>query len=115
MTKQQMIDLCLQYPQSYEDYPFDPTTTLIRHEGNKKMFALIDHLHDRLHITLKCDPVRAEILRNMYEDVIPGYHFNKKHWNTVFLNGDVPFDEICELINHSFDLTKPKQKNPAKS
>ena len=57
MTKQELIDYCLTFTAAYEDYPFDDTTTLIRHSTNKKMFALIDHLHGRLHVTMKCEPL----------------------------------------------------------
>lgn len=108
MEKQDVINLCLTLPDTYEDYPFDETTTLIRHTTNKKMFALIDHLHGKLQITLKCDPLKAEILRGAFESVIPGYHMNKKHWNTVYVEGDVPYDEIEDMIAHSYDLVKPR-------
>jgi len=110
MTKQALIDYCLTYPAVYEDYPFDETVALIRHSGNKKMFALIDHLNGRLQTTLKCDPMKSDILRNHFESVIPGYHMNKQHWNTVYIDGDVPMDELQDMIQHSYDLTKPKQK-----
>ena len=89
MTKQDVIDYCLSYPETYEDYPFDETTTLIRHHENKKMFAIVDHLNGKLQATLKCEPLKAEILRSTYESVVPGYHTNKQHWNTVFVDGDV--------------------------
>jgi hypothetical protein len=56
MTKQDLIYHCLTYPATYEDYPFDETTTLIRHNANQKMFALIDHLNGKLQVTVKCDP-----------------------------------------------------------
>ena len=110
MTKQELIDYCLTYPSVYEDYPFDETTALIRHNANKKMFALIDHLDGRLHATLKCEPLKADILRGHFKSVIPGYHMNKQHWNTVYIDGDVPKYELYDMIQHSFDLTKPKQK-----
>ena len=110
MTKQELIDYCLTFAGTYEDYPFNETTTLIRNIENKKMFALIDYLNGRLHITLKCDPFRADFLRNVFESVTPGYHMNKEHWNTIYIEGDVPKDELYEMIKHSYDLTKPKQK-----
>lgn len=114
MTKQDLIDYCLTFPAVYEDYPFDDTTTLIRHLGNKKMFALVDHLNGKLHITLKCDPAKADFLRSVFESVAPGYHMNKQHWNTVYVDGDVPEDEIYAMIQDSFDLTKPKAKKGRK-
>ena len=110
MTKRELIDCCLTYPAAYEDYPFDETTALVRHSGNKKMFALIAERHGKLYINLKCDPVKADFLRQIYECVTPGYHMNKEHWNTVYIDGDVPKDELCEIIEHSYDLIKPKVK-----
>jgi len=108
MTKRDLIDYCLTYPAVYEDYPFDETTALVRHSGNKKMFALVDFLNGRLHITLKCNPIKADFLRQIFESVVPGYHMNKEHWNTVYIDGDVPESELNEMIQHSYDLTKPK-------
>jgi len=108
MTKQELIDYCLTFPAAYEDYPFDDTTTLIRHSGNKKMFALVDHLNGKLHVTMKCEPLKADFLRNAFESVTPGYHMNKIHWNTVYVDGDVPIDELYDMIQHSYDLIKPK-------
>ena len=108
MTKRELIDYCLTYPAVYEDYPFDETTALVRHSGNKKMFALVDFLNGRLHITLKCNPIKADFLRQIFESVVPGYHMNKEHWNTVYIDGDVPESELNEMIQHSYDLTKPK-------
>ena len=110
MTKRELIDHCLTFPSVYEDYPFDETTAIVRHRGNKKMFALVDYLHGRLHITLKCEPVRADFLRSVFECVTPGYHMNKEHWNTVYVGGDVSEQELYEMIQHSYDLTKPKIK-----
>ena len=110
MTKRELIDHCLTYPSVFEDYPFDEDAAVIRHEANKKMFALVGVLDGRLQITLKCDPDRADFLRGAYADVVPGYHFNKKHWNTVYTDGDVPEEEIFDLISHSFDLTKQKAR-----
>ncbi|MCL2199364.1 MAG: MmcQ/YjbR family DNA-binding protein [Defluviitaleaceae bacterium] len=109
MTKQEIIDFCLTFAGAYEDYPFDPTSTVMRHSGNKKMFALVDHLWGELQVTVKCDPMQAEILRGAFEGVIPGYHFNKKHWNTVYVEKDVPPDEVWEMIRHSYELIRPKR------
>ena len=114
MTKRELIDRCLTYPAVFEDYPFDEDSAVLKHGANKKMFALVGVLDGRLQITLKCDPDRADFLRGVYGDIIPGYHFNKKHWNTVYLGGDVPEDEVFELIQHSFDLTKPRVRSIVK-
>ena len=114
MTKREIIDHCLTYPAVYEDYPFDETTALIRHNGNKKIFALVDHLNGRLQITLKCNPDKADFLRQIYACVTPGYHMNKEHWNTVYLENEcegaplMPEEQLYDMIQHSYDLTKPK-------
>ena len=115
MTKQDLIGYCLTFPAAYEDYPFDETTALIRHVSNKKMFALVDYLHERLQITLKCDPMKADFLRSVFESVTPGYHMNKLHWNTVYIDGDVPEDEIYSMIQDSYDLTRPKVRKGRKT
>ena len=110
MTKRELIDHCLTYPAVYEDYPFDKTktTAVIRHTGNKKMFALISHKDEKLYINLKCDPIKADLLRSIFKSVTPGWHMNKEHWNTVYIGGDVPEQELQDMIRHSYDLTKPK-------
>jgi predicted DNA-binding protein (MmcQ/YjbR family) len=69
-----------------------------------KMFALIAEGKDPVRLSLKCDPVLAATLREKYETVLPGYHLNKKHWNTVILTGQLPWEEIQGLIRHSYNL-----------
>ena len=115
MTKRELIDYCLTLPAVYEDYPFDEVAAVMRHKVNKKMFALIAHMNGRLYINLKCEPMRADFLRSVFESVIPGWHMNKVHWNTVFIDGDVPEDDLYGMIEHSYDLIKPKAKSKAKS
>ena len=115
MTKRKLIDFCLALSGVYEDYPFDGKTsksddgtwTVMRHMGNKKSFAHIYERNGKLCINLKCEPFRADFLRGVYADLVPGWHMNKTHWNTVYVGGDVPMDEIYNLINHSYDLVKP--------
>ena len=113
MTRQEIIDYCLTFPAAYEDYPFDDSSepgawTAMRHRTNKKTFAFIAVHKGRLIANLKCDPFEADFLRQEYEDVTPGYHMNKQHWNTITLGGDVPDDELKRMIQHSYDLIKPK-------
>jgi carbonic anhydrase len=93
-----------------EDYPFDETAAVIKHSGNKKMFALIAHMDGRLYINLKCEPFKADFLRSVFQSVVSGWHMNKTHWNTVYIDGDVPQEEVFEMIQHSYDLVKPKAK-----
>lgn len=110
MTKRDLIDLCLEMEDSYEDYPFDEVTAVMRHKTNKKMFALVGTLDGRLYVNLKSIPAKADFLRKVYHDIIPGYHMNKTHWNTIYIDGDVPIEEIKAMIADSYDLIKPKRK-----
>jgi len=112
-SRQEIIDFCLTLPAAYEDYPFDKIEdigvwTVMRHSANKKTFAMIYERHGKLCINLKCDPFEAEFLRQIFVNVTPGYHMNKTHWNTVNIGGDVPDDELRRMIEHSYDLIKPK-------
>ncbi len=109
MEKEDIIAYCLGLEGVYEDYPFDGSTTAMRHEGNKKTFAFLIVARGRLHLNLKCEPMRSEILRQHYKGVIPGYHMNKEHWNSVFLDEDVPDDAIQGMIAMSYELTRPKR------
>jgi len=69
-----------------------------------KMFALIREKKEPVQLSLKCDPALAETLRQQYESVLPGYHLNKKHWNTILLTGQLSWEEVQDLILHSYDL-----------
>ena len=119
-TRQELIDYCLSFPLAYEDYPFDDIAddnrwAVMRHKANKKIFAMI-YERNGLCINLKCDPSRADNLRMVFKSVTPGWHMNKEHWNTVYIgtggscDSDVPGDELREMIEHSYDLIKPKIK-----
>jgi len=110
MTEKELIDYCLTYEAAFLDYPFDETTAVIKHSVNKKMFALVSRHHGRVHISLKCDPLKAEILRENYNSVEPAYHMNKKHWNMVYMEDgdDVSLEELYDMVSDSYDLVKPK-------
>ena len=115
MTRQELIDFCLAFPGAYEDYPFDNIAdagawTVMRHRANKKSFALIYERNKKLCINLKCDPFEADILRQAFKDVIPAYHMNKVHWNTVLMGGDVSASELKYMIEQSYGLIKPKMQ-----
>lgn len=86
-----------------EGFPFDEMTLVFKLRD--KIFAILpyEHSDEAPRISLKCDPALAEILRNTYDAVQPGYHLNKKHWNTVIVDGSIPQDEIYEMIDHSYD------------
>lgn len=92
----------LSKPESIEDYPFDDHTPVFKVQG--KMFALLSKYEGRLLLNLKCDPDHAIELRDVFSDVIPAYHMNKRHWNSLILNGDLPIGEIQRQIDHSYAL-----------
>lgn len=101
----------MQKPAAVEEFPFDSVTLVIKVSG--KMFALIGTNDDPLRINLKCDPAKAEILRELNPAIIPGYHMNKRHWNTVLLDGSLPDAEIFAMIDESYQLVVqglPKSK-----
>lgn len=107
-THKEIEDYLLSFPNTWLDYPFGEGTSVykIGHEetGGGKMFALIADNSKPLKLSLKCDPILAEKLRETYETVLPGWHLNKKHWNTIICTGQVPDDELKGLITHSYNL-----------
>lgn len=92
----------LSMPNAKLDYPFGEDVAVYKTDG--KMFALIAEKSSPVRISLKCDPKLAELLREKYESVMPGYHLNKKHWNTIVLAGQLNMEELKPLIEHSYDL-----------
>lgn len=94
-------DFCLSFNGTSESFPFDTDTLVFKVMG--KMFALTN-VEIFESINLKCDPARAVQLRDEYEEIIPGWHMNKKHWNTVRVDGQLGDELIRELITHSYDL-----------
>jgi predicted DNA-binding protein (MmcQ/YjbR family) len=99
-------DYCISRKGATESFPFGDDTLVFK--VNNKIFALVN-LDGELSINLKCDPAFAIELREKYPSVTPGYHMNKKHWNTVNLDGTVPDKEVCSWIDHSYNLlTKQK-------
>ncbi len=121
MNIQQFYDFCLAKKGVQETFPFDEDTLVLKVGG--KMFALSslsEWENGRPGVNLKCDPERSQELRAEYDDINPGYHMSKLHWNTVSINGDVPDKLLKELINHSYDLvfaslTKKLQKEISES
>ena len=102
MKFEQLRKYLLNKKGSLEDTPFGPESLVFKVMG--KMFALVVWDETPLRITLKCDPDLAVILRAQYQSVQPGYYMNKKHWNTVTLDGSIDDVFIKELIDHSYDL-----------
>jgi predicted DNA-binding protein (MmcQ/YjbR family) len=96
---------CLAKSDTTEEFPFDQRTAVYKVSG--KMFALVD-IHDVDSINVKCDPERAVELRETYESVRPGYHMNKKHWNTLLLDGTLTDRQILQWIDDSYNLVSSK-------
>ncbi len=107
------IDTLLEYiqqmPEVEECFPFDAQTLVCKTMG--KMFLLCGLDKTPLQINLKCQPEIAEMLREQFDDILPGYHMNKKHWNTVILTSGLTQKMIQQMIQHSYDLVR-KNKNP---
>lgn len=102
MNHKTVEEYVLSMPNAKLDYPFGEDVAV--YKVNDKMFALIPEGKEPVRISLKCDPQLAEKLREKYETVSPGYHLNKKHWNTIILSGQLPWEEVQGLIRHSYDL-----------
>ena len=95
-------EYCLSKPRATEGTPFGPDVVVFKVGG--KMFALASLDEVPTTVNLKCDPDLALELRDRYEQVRPGYHMNKKHWNTVEIESGIPDVEILKMIDHSYDL-----------
>ncbi len=105
MHLEQLYEYCLSKKESTEHFPFDEVTLVFKIKG--KMFALIGldkWEKGETKINLKCSPEWSLELRSTYEGINPGFHMNKKHWNTITLNEDVPDKVVFELIDHSYQL-----------
>ena len=101
MNTEDFRKYCLLKKGVTEEFPFDEHTLVFKVKG--KMFALTGFGFP-FTVNLKCDPERAAELRERYEDITPGFHMNKKHWNTVNFEGSVPDKILKELIDHSYKL-----------
>ncbi|MNZ92235.1 hypothetical protein D3C78_1112530 [compost metagenome] len=105
--KSNIIEYCLKKKGATKDYPFGPEPLVIKVAG--KMFALIfEEKSGHIRLNLKCDPLIAENLREQHEAVRPGYHMNKKHWNTITIDGSLSDSEIFSMIDHSYEVVVKK-------
>lgn len=106
MTRKEVEDFILSMPNAKLDYPFgeDVAVYKVPVGDEEKMFALMPEKKDPVSVSLKCDPQLAVLLREKYETVMEGYHLNKKHWNTMLLTGQVPDEEVKDLIVHSYNM-----------
>jgi len=108
VKKEKVRNYFLSCPESYEDFPFGEEITIFKVKN--KWFGLLVEREGNLQINLKCDPDEALILRDLFKSVLPGYHMNKKHWNTVILDGSIPEKEIEAMIYSSYVLIVEKLK-----
>jgi predicted DNA-binding protein (MmcQ/YjbR family) len=102
----ELRDLCLGFAGSAETFPFGPATSVFKVAG--KMFALSQLAESPLRVSLKCEPPLAEQLRATHPAVLPGYHLNKRHWNTVIIDGSIPEQTVRDMIEDSYDLVVSK-------
>lgn len=111
MTHKELEEYLLSFEGAWLDYPFGQEAAVYK-VGDKemgngspgKMFAIIAEGSDPVRISLKCDPKLAETLREKYETVLPGYHLNKRHWNTIICSGQLSDEEVKDLVRHSHQL-----------
>ena len=102
MNCRQARDYLLGKPEAWEDFPFYPDVAVMK--IGRRMFATLVETEDGARMNLKCDPHEALILRDIFAAVIPGYHMNKRHWNTVLLEGSIPRGELERMIDNSYTL-----------
>lgn len=102
MDLKELRRYCLGKPGAIEEHPFGPGALVMKVGG--KMFAIIGEDSEPVTVSLKCEPEIALLLRDAHPSVAPGYHLNKRHWNTVTLDGTVDDERVREWIDDSFDL-----------
>ncbi|MFE0175014.1 MmcQ/YjbR family DNA-binding protein [Streptomyces sp. NPDC059002] len=102
MTPEELRTFCLSFNDVVEDFPFTPETSVFKVAG--KMFALAALDRRPLTVNLKCDPEMAVQLRAAHQEIVPGWHMNKRHWNTVTVDAGLPDRQVRELIEDSYDL-----------
>lgn len=108
-TREEAIQYCLSFENSYEDYPFrDENWTVMRHTENRKVFAWIFEREGHIWVNVKCDVEWRDFWRDAFPSVVPAYHLNKEHWNSIILDGTVPVEDIQRMIGESYELTRGK-------
>ena len=113
MDKHELKTWCLGLPGASEEFPFGDEVSVFKVSG--KMFALCALDGEPLQLSVKCDPELAVQLRSAYQAVTPGYHLNKRHWNTITVDGSLPDEMVADLLGDSYDLvvaSLPKARRP---
>ena len=109
-TREEVIAYCKQFKHAYEDYPFkDNNWTTMRRSDNQRVFAWIFERMGYIWVNVKADPEWRDVWRGTYRAVVPAFHLNKTHWNSLILDGTIPEQEIERMIDESYDLCGHKQ------
>lgn len=104
-TREEVLKYGLSFQDTYQDAPFkDDNWQLVRVNGSRKAFLWIYERNGYININVKINPQWGQFWRDAYESVIPGYHQNKEHWNTIILDGSIPDKDICRMIQESYDM-----------
>jgi predicted DNA-binding protein (MmcQ/YjbR family) len=103
ITHKELEEYLLSMPNTRLDYPFGEGVAVYK-TSDDKMFALVQEGSMPIRVSLKCDPLLSKTLRERYESVMPGYHLNKKHWITILMSGQLSWEEVQDLIRHSYLL-----------
>ena len=105
LTREEVLEYGLSFPGTYTDAPFhDDNWQLVRVQGSKKAFLWTYERNGYININVKADPEWRDFWRNAYDSVLPGWHQNKEHWNTIILDGSVPVEDIKNMIKESYNL-----------
>ena len=114
MTRKEVIEFCLSLENTFEDYPFSDEeipSAVLKHKENNKWFAIIMNVKNEEYLNVKTNPDYSDLLRNSYNYIIPAYHMNKEHWNTIIINNkNVDKKLVKELLKQSYELTKKGRK-----
>lgn len=106
VKREDVIAFCSKLEDVYEDYPFhDPNWTVMRHKKNQKVFAWIYEKDGHIWVNVKCNEEWRDFWRDAFNSVVPGYHLNKKYWNSIILDGTIPDKDIERMIEESYELT----------
>ena len=106
-TREEAVRYGLTFPEVYRDEPFhDPNWTVNRKKKSRKVFLWIFEREGHIWLNVKADPEWRDFWREVYPSVLPAYHMNKKHWNSIILDGSVPEEKIQQMIGESYDLVE---------